>query len=173
MPGKSVVVKVVSGTVLIKYPAAATRRARRRRAKGFVPFKGAANIPVGSQLDTSKGRVALTSAADTGGAKTQTSDFYQGIFQVKQTVPKKKPKKPKALITDLVMKGQIARSQCAPLKGARAAAADAAKKKKGPEVGARQAVGQRQGQVPHLAASTARRRCAARSGWSRIGATAR
>ena len=87
---------------------------------------------MGSQLDTSKGRVALTSAADTGGAKTQTSDFYQGIFRVKQTVPKTKPKKPKALITDLVMKGQIARSQCAPLKGARAAAVDA-KKKKGPK----------------------------------------
>ena len=50
-----------------------------------MPFTGAANIPVGSQLDTSKGRVALTSAADTGGAKTQTSDFYQGIFQVKQS----------------------------------------------------------------------------------------
>ena len=64
-------------------------------------------------------------------------------------MPKKKPKKPAALITDLVMKGQIARSQCAPLKGARAAAADAKKKKKGPEVGAREAVGQRQGQVPH------------------------
>ena len=101
--------------------------------KGFVPFTGAANIPVGSQLDTSKGRVALTSAADTGGAKTQTSDFYQGIFQVKQSVPKKKPKKPKALITDLVMKGQIARSQCAPLKGARSAVVDAEKKKKGPK----------------------------------------
>ena len=75
----------------------------------------------------------MTSAADTGGAKTQTSDFYQGIFEVKQAVPKKKPKKPAALITDLVMKGQIARSQCAPLKGARAAAAQAAKKKKGPK----------------------------------------
>ena len=49
-------------------------------------------------------------------------------------MPKKKPTKAKALITDLVMKGQIARSQCAPLKGARAAAAvDAAKKKKGPK----------------------------------------
>ena len=34
------------------------------------------------------------------------------------------------MITDLVMKGQIARSQCAPLKGARAAAT---KKKKGPK----------------------------------------
>jgi len=57
-------------------------------AGGFVPFAGAANIPVGSQLDTKKGRVALTSAADTGAVKTQTSDFYQGIFQVKQSVRK-------------------------------------------------------------------------------------
>jgi hypothetical protein len=77
--------------------------------------------------------VALTSAADTAGAKTQTSDFYDGVFQVKQAVPKQKPRKPTALITDVVMKGQIARSQCAPLKGARSAAADAARKKKGPK----------------------------------------
>ena len=135
MPGKSVVVRVVSGQVFIKLRRAAARgRGRRARPpKGFVPFTGAANIPVGSQLDTSKGRVALTSAAATGGVKTQTADFYQGIFAVKQSVPKKKPKKPKALVTDLVMKGQIARSQCAPLKGARSAAADAKKKKKGPK----------------------------------------
>jgi hypothetical protein len=129
VPGKSVVVRVVSGQVFVKYPPGYTPRAT-TPAKGFVPFKGAANIPVGSQVDTKKGRVALTSAADTGGVKTQSSDFYQGIFQVKQTVPKKKPKKPAALTTDLVMKGQIARSQCAPLKGARSAAVDAKKKKK-------------------------------------------
>jgi hypothetical protein len=48
-------------------------------------------------------------------------------------VPKKKPKKLKALVTDLVLKGEIARSQCAPLKGARSAAVDAKKKKKGPK----------------------------------------
>jgi hypothetical protein len=129
VPGKSVDVRVVSGQVFIKYPAGKAPRAV-GPAAGFVPLKGAANIPIGSQLDTGKGRVALTSAADTGGKKTQKSDFYQGIFQVKQTVPKKKPKKPKALITDLVMKGQIPQSQCAPLKGARAAGAN---KKKGPK----------------------------------------
>jgi hypothetical protein len=129
VPGKSVVVKVVSGQVLIKPPGSGRAR-QAGPAKGFTPLTGPANVPVGSQLDTSKGRVALTSAADTGGAKTQTSDFYQGIFQVKQSVPKKKPKKAKALVTDLVMKGEIARSQCAPLKGARSAAAD---KKKGPK----------------------------------------
>ena len=132
VPGKSVVVRVVSGEVFVKLPSSGRARAT-GPPKGFVPFTGAANIPVGSQLDTSKGRVALTSAADTGGAKTQTSDFYEGIFQVKQSVPKKKPTKPKALVTNLVMKGQIARSQCAPLKGARSAAVDAKKKKKGPK----------------------------------------
>jgi hypothetical protein len=129
VPGKSVVVRVVSGRVLIKYPPGKGPRAT-TPAKGFVPLTGAANVPTGSQLDTSKGRVALTSAADTGGVRTQTSDFYQGIFEVKQTVPKKKPKKPAALTTDLVLKGEIPRSQCAPLKGARAAGAD---KKKGPK----------------------------------------
>jgi hypothetical protein len=133
VPGKSVVAKLVSGQVFVKYPPGYVPRAT-GAAAGFVPFKGAANIPVGSQLDTKKGRVALTSAADTAGVKTQTSDFYAGIFQVKQSVPKKKPPaKPKALVTDLVMKGQLPRSQCAPLKGARAAATDATKKKKGPK----------------------------------------
>jgi FG-GAP-like repeat/FG-GAP repeat len=119
VPGKSAVARVVSGTVLIKLPG-----------KGFVALTAAANIPMGSQLDTRKGRVELTTAADTAGKKTQKAQFYDGIFQIKQSVPKKKPRKAKALITDLVMKGQIARSQCAPLKGARSAAAN---KKKPPK----------------------------------------
>ena len=147
VPGKSVNVQVVSGTVLIKLPGSGRARATGlRRASCRLP--GRCSIPVGSQLDTSKGRVALTSAADTGGAKTQTSDFYQGIFAVKQSVPKKKPKKPTALTTDLVMKGEIARSQCAPLKGARGGGRRH-EEEEGPEGGPRQAVGQRQGQVPH------------------------
>jgi hypothetical protein len=129
VPGKSVVAQVVSGQVFVKYPAGYTARAA-GPSKGFSPFAGAANIPVGTQLDTSKGRVNLTSAADTAGKKTQASDFYDGIFQVKQALPKKKSKKAVALTTDLVLKGQIARSQCAPLKGARAAVAT---KKKGPK----------------------------------------
>ena len=130
VPGKSVNLKVVSGEVFVKLPGSGRARQATGPAKGFVPLTGQQQIPVGSQVDTKKGRVALTSAADTGGAKTQAADFYQGIFQVKQAVPKKKPKKPVALTTDLVMKGQISRSQCAPLKGARAAAT---KKKKGPK----------------------------------------
>ena len=45
-------------------------------------------------------------------------------------MPKKKPKKAEALITDLVLKGEPARSGCASLKGARSAGAE---KKKGPK----------------------------------------
>ena len=90
------------------------RRTSRRLATGHEQGAGCADV----------------GGSDTGGAKTQTADFYQGIFAVKQTLPKKKPKKPTALVTDLVMKGEIARSQCAPLKGARSAADDAKKKKK-------------------------------------------
>jgi hypothetical protein len=119
VPGKSVVVKVVSGKVRVKRPG-----------HGYVTLTGAANIPVGSIVDTRKGRVALTSAADTGGKKLQTAQFYDGIFQIKQSVPKKKPKKAKALITELVLRDEIARSQCAPLKRARSAVVD---KKKGPK----------------------------------------
>jgi hypothetical protein len=129
VPGKSVQVRVVSGEVFVKLPGGGRSARATGPPKGFVPLQGAANIPVGSQLDTEQGRVALTSAADTGAVKTQTSDFYDGIFQVKQAVPKKKPKKPVPLITDLVLKGASA-SQCAPLKGARSAAAN---KKKGPK----------------------------------------
>jgi hypothetical protein len=128
VPGKSVVVRVVSGKVLIKYPPG--KAPPGGSTTKFGPLTGAVNVPMGSVIDTTQGRIALTSAADTGGTKTQTADFYDGIFQVKQSVPKKKPKKPVALITDLNLKDQIARSQCAALKGARSAAVD---KKKGPK----------------------------------------
>ncbi len=126
--GKSVVVRVVSGKVLIKYPHG--KAPPGGSTTKFGALTGAANVPMGSTIDTTKGRIALTSAADTAGTKTQAADFYGGIFQVRQSVPKKKPKKPAALITDLVLKGEIARSQCAPLRGARSAVAD---KRKGPK----------------------------------------
>ena len=54
MPGKSVVVKVVSGEVFIKLPGSGRGARATGPPKGFVPFTGAANIPVGSQLDTAR-----------------------------------------------------------------------------------------------------------------------
>ena len=129
VPGKTFDARVVSGTVFIKYPPGTGPRAAITPPKGFVPLKGAANVPMGAQLDTRAGRVAVTSAADTGASRTQTADFYDGIFAVRQSTPKTKPKKPQALITDLVLKGEPPRSECAPIKGASAAATK--KKKRG------------------------------------------
>ena len=128
-PGKTFDARVVSGDVFIKYPPGTGPRAAVTPLKGFVPLQGAANVPMGAQLDTRKGRVAVTSAHDTSGRAAQTADFYDGVFQVKQSVPRTKPKKAKALITDLVLKGEPPRSECAPIKGASAAAAT--KKKRG------------------------------------------
>jgi hypothetical protein len=96
VPGKAVNVNVVSGTVLVKVPGGK-----------FVPLTNATQIPVGSRLDTTKGRVKLTSAATKAG-KTQASDFYDGTFQIKQSVPKT----PGALTTDVVLKGQASRASC-------------------------------------------------------------
>ena len=120
---------MVSGNVFIKYPPGTGPRAAVTPPKGFVPLKGAANVPMGAQLDTRAGRVAVTSAHDTSGSTPQTADFYDGIFAVKQSTPKTKPKKPKLLITDLVLKGEPPRSECAPIKGASAAAAKKKKKR--------------------------------------------
>jgi hypothetical protein len=71
VPGRSIVAAKVSGTVLV----------RREGTNSFLPL-GTASIPTGSEVDTTRGRVRVTSAA--GGGKTQTSDFYQGRFVVTQ-----------------------------------------------------------------------------------------
>ena len=116
VPGKSVAIGLVSGKVFYKSPTG-------RRTQ----LKADTNIPVGSQIDTRRGRVELTSAATGTGATTQKSDFYQGTFKVKQTVPK--GNRAAALTTDITLAGEASRSQCASAPGAGAAAVS---KKKGP-----------------------------------------
>ena len=71
--GKSVNVAPVSGTVKIK----------RRGRKHFVKLTAAAHIPVGSVIDTRRGRIAITAAQGKG--KTATADFYDGLFKLTQT----------------------------------------------------------------------------------------
>jgi hypothetical protein len=80
-------VRAVSGEVFVRLP----RRARRSVAQssGFVPLKGVASVPVGSTLDTLKGRVAVTSAADYRRAtsprhREQSGSFATAIFKIKQ-----------------------------------------------------------------------------------------
>ncbi len=71
--GRAVNTAPVSGQVLVKLPG-----------QGFVPLSGGQQIPVGSLLDTTRGTVRMTSAANTRGA-VQTGDFTGGVFQVAQT----------------------------------------------------------------------------------------
>ena len=66
-------VAAVSGKVLVKLPA---------RGQKFVRLTNALQIPVGSLLDTSRGKVRLTSASSKGAL--QSGDFTGGVFQVLQ-----------------------------------------------------------------------------------------
>ena len=116
VPGKSVAVGLESGTVFIT--SAGGKRTR---------LTGGATIPVGSRIDTRKGRIAMTSAAIGTGTKTQAAQFYQGTFTVRQSVPKGNPAA--ALTTDITLTGEASRAQCASARGASAAAVS---KKKGP-----------------------------------------
>ena len=117
VPGKTVAVGLESGTVFIT--SSSGKRTR---------LTGGATIPVGSRIDTRKGRIEMTSAAIGTGARTQAAQFYQGTFTVRQSVPK--GNRAAALTTDLTLSGEASRSQCASARGAGAAAVS--KKKKGP-----------------------------------------
>jgi hypothetical protein len=82
--GRSVEVAVVRGVVLV----------RRRGQRQFVRLRGDALIPTGSEIDTRRGSVRLTSAA--GGAATETAEFFSGRFVVRQR-PARRP------VTELVL----------------------------------------------------------------------
>jgi hypothetical protein len=105
--GKSVNIARARGRVLYKAP----------RSRRFVVLDEPVQVPLGTILDTTRGRVRLFSAADTQGA-VQSAWFYEGIFRVGQT----RGARP---ITELTLAG--AKPSCAP---ARRASASAKKKRK-------------------------------------------
>jgi hypothetical protein len=78
--GTSANVQAVSGQVFVKLPTG-TRQAG--KGTGFVPLSQARQIPLGSILDTTRGTVAVTTAADTKG-KTQRGQFTKGVFTLTQ-----------------------------------------------------------------------------------------
>jgi len=73
--GQSVLVTRVSGKVRVKVPG----------SKVYVDITTLTEIPLGSRIDTRKGRVRLTAEVDAKTHKTQSSVFYAGIFVVAQT----------------------------------------------------------------------------------------
>lgn len=71
-PGVIVGVRAVSGRVLVKVPGTSK----------FVELEGTTEIPVGSQVDTTRGVIDLTSGL--GGGRTNSSQFYDGVFTILQ-----------------------------------------------------------------------------------------
>jgi hypothetical protein len=67
-PGQNVNASPISGIVLVREPG--TGR--------FVQLTAADQIPVGSQIDTTNGRIQLTAAR--AGGLLETSQFYEGLF---------------------------------------------------------------------------------------------
>jgi hypothetical protein len=70
--GKAVNARVISGVVVIKLPG----------SNAFVPLSHESQIPVGSIVDATNGRVRVVTALP--GGKTQSADFFQGAFVVTQ-----------------------------------------------------------------------------------------
>jgi hypothetical protein len=117
--GSSVNVQQLAGTVTVGVPGTAARGSARASQKGvtFVPLSEARQIPVGSFLDTRRGKIRLQSARDRRGTR-QNGDFSQGLFQVFQS------RKASARgMTELRLKGASFRSCRRAGRGKRARAA--------------------------------------------------
>ncbi len=72
-----------AGRKVVAGPVAGVIRVRRPGSSSFVTLDAAAQVPVGSVFDSSRGRIEVVSALP-GGA-TQSATFWGGVFQVKQT----------------------------------------------------------------------------------------
>jgi hypothetical protein len=72
-PGVRVGVREVRGKVLFRRPGESK----------FVELEGVTEIPVGSQVDTRRGAINLTIGL--GGGRTNSSQFYDGLFTMLQT----------------------------------------------------------------------------------------
>jgi Ca2+-binding RTX toxin-like protein len=86
--GRTVTVEPAGGKVTVRPPGGAT-----------VELGAGDTVPLGSIVDTTRGAVDLTSAADADGG-TQTANFRGGVFRVQQTGGAKP-------VTELVLKGAV------------------------------------------------------------------
>ena len=103
---RTIVVGPARGTVKVKVPG----------SKRYVELDRTIGIPVGSSVDTRKGRVTLTSIPKAGAAP-QTAVFFDGLFRVTQSKG----------ITNLTLTEQLA---ACPKQGRASAAAKKAKKRR-------------------------------------------
>jgi hypothetical protein len=85
--GEAARVKLVAGQVFVKLPHAGRTTKQTIPGFGFVPLKGAATIPVGSEIDAREGSLELTTAATfkRGTARrVQTARIAAALFKLRQ-----------------------------------------------------------------------------------------
>jgi hypothetical protein len=89
--GQTVIVQVLSGTVFVKLPAAASAARHFEQTapiSGFVPLKGLAALPTGTVVDARKGKLSLESTVDGrrigAGGQRQKIMLAAGIFKIRQ-----------------------------------------------------------------------------------------
>jgi DNA-binding beta-propeller fold protein YncE len=87
--GETLVAEPVAGNVLV-------RLAGRRR---FVPLQGVRELPLGSTLDTRRGRVEVATERRRRG-RFQRGVFYGGVFAVRQRAATR-------FVTDLILRGRL------------------------------------------------------------------
>ncbi len=92
---KTVVLAPVSGKVLIRVPGAAYSS----------QLTGASTVPVGTVVDTTGGRVRLTSANPQPGS-VQSGQFFGGTFQIRQM-------RSAGGLVSLLLRDNLTRSGCA------------------------------------------------------------
>jgi hypothetical protein len=107
--GTTAQVTAVSGEVYVKLPKGTKLRARvaqKAPIAGFVPIKGVATVPIGSEIDSRKGQLDIRTASKFGkkGQRTglQRGRFGAGMFKIRQAARRRAgaTKKPS---TDLVL----------------------------------------------------------------------
>jgi len=132
---KNVDAAPVSGTVKFRQPG----------SNVFEILAAGAQLPLGTEFDTTTGTMLLTSATDAQGT-VQTAQFWDGFFVVTQksvrTARKKKKKATTTTFTDLA----LTRGDFAVCRGARQFAANEAKPPKGKKTTTRKLWGKGQGQ---------------------------
>ncbi|HET8823215.1 MAG TPA: hypothetical protein VFM57_16875 [Thermoleophilaceae bacterium] len=90
--GESVHLAQLTGAVVVRYPGRG-RKGRVARLRGKAP------LPVGTVVDSRRGRVRLVSSL--GGKRRQAGRFRSGVFQVRQSARRRG-------LTELVLRGGLA-----------------------------------------------------------------
>jgi hypothetical protein len=109
--GRSAQVTAVSGEVFIKLPKGSKHRARASQKapiSGFVPIKGVATVPIGSEIDSRKGQIDIKTASKFTKkgqrSRLQHGRFGAGIFKIRQSAKRRGSSKRSKPTTDLVLR---------------------------------------------------------------------